>query len=164
MEETKKEVVQEEQPKKATEVKKVSPLEEIDKDAFFNLLNEYFEKKQAQKQPIRDMLDEADRFSRAEAQLVKQPGEYPADPWERGLERSTKEFVKSIDRIKKMLDYEEYESGLFNQMNNGEKFERYRRFWANAYNLGGEKMAEVFIDRVRKEQKHFRLMDKYRIR
>lgn len=164
MEETKKEIVQEEQPKKEVEVKKVSPLEGIDKDAFFSLLNEYFEKKQAQKQPIREMLDEADRFSRAEAQLVKQPNEHGADPWERGLEHSTKEFIKSVNRIKKMLDYEEYESGLFNQMNNGEKFERYRRFWANAYNLGGEKMAEVFIDKVRREQNQFKLMNKYRIK
>lgn len=101
------------------------------------------------------------------AQTLQQisPGSNALNPqeegsWEEGLNSLKSQLAKTLDVIKDLLDYDDYDNAAFDERYNSNAIKRTRQFWLHAHTLGGEKMANMLVDKIRRTKKDYTIFNK----
>lgn len=118
-------------------------------------LDKYFENKTQAQQKAEQVLDKIETDG-----LTNNSSLQEVESWEEGLKSLEKEFAKTIDKIRDLLDYDDYGNVEFDSNYNTDKIKKYRQFWLHAHLLGGEKMAKLMIDRIRRSRKDYSIFQK----
>lgn len=122
-------------------------------------LDKYFENKIQTQQKV----DQAMQHLNASNSVMDNSNlsmQKPLERWEDGLSYLKGELAQTIDRIKDLLNYEDYDSAAFDSNFGGDLIKKYRQFWLHANILGGEKMADMMVDRIRRSRKDYTIFNK----
>lgn len=145
------------QPKAGESVGKTAPQPTFNYGELTTFLDKYFEgKAQAQQKADQVLQNINSNDSMMNNGLsVSQP----VESWQQGLNALTDELAKTIDTIRDLLDYDDYDNAAFDHRLNADSMKKKRQFWLHSHLLGGKKMAEMLVDKIRRGKKDYAIFN-----